>query len=86
MKLPIEPPVAELPQPGTVHDLYTRLNGPGWRKYLGPTFALRMDIAAALETGRRTLSDVAREYGVSRQFAWKLAREAKACGVVQTVD
>jgi hypothetical protein len=56
--------------------IIARLTEPAALRYFGKTFALRVEVLAALETGR-SFADIAREYRVSRQAVAKLAAAAR---------
>jgi hypothetical protein len=72
MNIPIEPP-------HQVENLISLLTSDAAVRYLGRSFSLRIEVLAALKAGNRTLADVAREHGVSRQYVSKLAGEARSC-------
>lgn len=47
-------------------------------RYLGRAWALKMECLAAMQTGSRSLSSIAREYHVSKQAVGRLAKKARA--------
>jgi hypothetical protein len=50
---------------------------PGADEYFGRRFAFKFAVLATIASGHGTLAEVARQYGSSRQAAWKHAKSAR---------
>jgi hypothetical protein len=47
-------------------------------RYFGRGWALRAEVLAQMQTGSRSLSDIGREYHVSKQAVSRIAKRARA--------
>jgi hypothetical protein len=63
------------PQP----ELVLRLPYDAGLRVFGRSWAIRAEIWAQLETGTPPLAEIARSYGVSRQYVGKLAKRVREC-------
>jgi len=62
----------------TQENLIHRLCEPAVMRYLGRTACLRLEVLAAVESGAPSLYAIAKEYRVSPQAVYKIAKRARA--------
>ena len=76
LQIPNSPPEIAVSQ-GDASNLIDRLCNEKAIRYFGRSWALRAEVLAQLKSHSRSLSDIAREYHVSKQAVSKIAKRAR---------